>query len=201
VVPHLAAVPVYAPPQAVIGPPYREPVAAPFEPPVAAEAPKGRLKPVKEKKPKRVKATAPVPEVVPGWEGPYVPTVPAIDESSLPEPVADVDPRYIVADDPPAGFTLYIGCAPVGGKVTNALIYVNAAHDAVRKTRGVAHHRDMEFGKGPGELCKELESLLELCEGTENVPSGDVFLGNTQVEEDTSSVWISRAAKIVRAFR
>jgi hypothetical protein len=33
------------------------------------------------------------------------------------------------------------------------------------------------------------------------MPSGDVFLGNTQVEEDTSSVWISRASKIVRAFR
>jgi hypothetical protein len=200
-IPHLAAVPAYAPPQSVIGPPYREPVAAPFEPPVAAEAPKGRLKPVKEKKPKKVKAAA--PEAVPG---PYVPTVPAVDESTFPEPVADIDPRYVAIDprtmEPTLlGFTLYIGCAPVGGKVTNALIYVNAAHDAVRKTRGVAHHRDMEFGKGPGELCKELESLLELCEGTENVPSGDVFLGNTQVEEDTSSVWISRAAKIVRAFR
>lgn len=182
VVPHLAAVPTYAPPQA----------------PVAPEAPKGRLKPVKEKKPKKVKGAVPAVLSVPG---PYVPTVPVIDESSLPEPVADVDPRYFVADDSPAGFTLYIGCAPVGGKVTNALIYVNAAHDAVKKARGVAHHRDMEFGKGPGELCKELESLLELCEGTENVPSGDVFLGNTQVEEDTSSVWISRAAKIVRAFR
>jgi len=101
----------------------------------------------------------------------------------------------------PDGFTLYIGCAPVGSKVTNALIYVNAAHDAVKKTHGVAHHRELEYGKGPGELCKALEALLVLCEGTENVPSGDVFLGNTQVEEDTAPVWISKAAKVVRAFR
>lgn len=99
------------------------------------------------------------------------------------------------------GFTLYIGCAPVGAKVTNALIYVNAAHDEVRKTYGVAHHREMEYGKGPGELCKALEALFALCEGTENMPSGDVFLGNTQIEEDTAPVWISKAAKVVRAFR
>jgi hypothetical protein len=59
----------------------------------------------------------------------------------------------------------------------------------------------MDFGKGPGELCAALEALLALCEGTPNAPTGDVVLGGAQIEEDTASVWFSKAAKIVRAFR
>jgi len=99
------------------------------------------------------------------------------------------------------GFTLYVGCAPIGCNVTSALEYVNAAHDQLRQARGVTHYREMEFGKGPGELCATLEMLLGLCEGTENAPSGDVVLGGAQIEEDTASVWFSKAAKVVRAFR
>jgi len=99
------------------------------------------------------------------------------------------------------GFILYVGCAPIGCNVTNALEYVNAAHDQLRAARGVTHYREMEFGKGPGELCAALEALLALCEGTPNAPTGDVVLGGAQIEEDTASVWFSKAAKIVRAFR
>jgi hypothetical protein len=99
------------------------------------------------------------------------------------------------------GFTLYVGCAPIGCNVTNALEYVNAAHDQLRQARGVTHYRELEFGRGPGELCAALEALLALCEGTENAPSGDVVLGGAQIEEDTASVWFSKAAKVVRAFR
>lgn len=102
-------------------------------------------------------------------------------------------------DEEKVTFTLYIGCAPVGVEATNALVYVNAAHDALKKNRGVSHYLETE--RGAGELCKELESLLALCEGTWNAPRGDVFLSNTQIEEDTASVWLSRAAKVVRAFR
>jgi hypothetical protein len=100
-----------------------------------------------------------------------------------------------------AGFTLYVGCAPIGCNVTNALDYVNAAHDQLRQARGITHYREVEFGRGPGELCAALEVLLALCEGTENAPSGDVVLGGAQIEEDTASVWFSKAAKVVRAFR
>jgi hypothetical protein len=99
------------------------------------------------------------------------------------------------------GFTLYVGCAPIGSHVTNALEYVNAAHDQLRAARGVTHYREMEYGKGPSELCAALEALLALCEGTPNAPAGDVVLGGAQIEEDTASVWFSKAAKIVRAFR
>jgi 3-methyladenine DNA glycosylase Mpg len=136
---------------------------------------------------------------------PQTPTPAAPAAVEPPKKKRGRSPNAVAAsDEAPAasdGFVLYIGCAPIGTKVTNALVYVNAAHDEVRKAHSVAHHREMEYGKGPGELCKALEILLALCEGTENVPSGDVFLGNTQIEEDTAPVWIAKAAKVVRAFR
>jgi hypothetical protein len=99
------------------------------------------------------------------------------------------------------GFTLYVGCAPIGCNVTNTLEYVNAAHDQLKEAHGVTHYREMEFGKGPGMLCAALEVLLALCEGTSSAPSGDVVLGGAQIEEDTASVWFSKATKVVRAFR
>jgi len=94
------------------------------------------------------------------------------------------------------GFVLYIGCAPIGTAVTNALEYVNAAHDRLKDVYGATYSKDMA-----GALCTELEGLLALCEMSGNAPSGDVVLGNTRAERDTASVWLSRAQKVVRAFR
>jgi hypothetical protein len=181
--------PVYAPPPAVATAPQIPStfvVPAPQAPPAPVYTP-----------PAAPQAVAP-PPVVAAAPAPQVPAeAPKKKRGRPPNAVAASDEAPAASD----GFVLYIGCAPVGTKVTNALIYVNAAHDEVRKAHGIMHHREMEYGKGPGELCKALESLLALCEGTENVPSGDVFLGNTQVEEDTAPVWIAKAAKVVRAFR
>lgn len=94
------------------------------------------------------------------------------------------------------GFILYIGCSPIGCEVTNALEYVAAAHDQLKEARGIAHYREMEYGKGPGELCKSLEDVLSYFALT-----GDVVLWDSQMELDTASVWLSKASKIVRAFR
>lgn len=99
------------------------------------------------------------------------------------------------------GFVLYVGCAPIGIEVTNALEYVNLAHDELKENYRtqvpvVTHYREILYGKGPAELCKALENVLTLCEAT-----GDVVLGTTQIEEDTASVWLSKASKVVRAFR
>ncbi len=99
------------------------------------------------------------------------------------------------------GFTLYVGCAPIGCQVTNALEYVTAAHERFQAASGISHYREIDFGKGPGELCKSLELLLAECEVADAAPSGDVVLGSTQIEEDTAAVWFARAAKVVRAFR
>lgn len=95
------------------------------------------------------------------------------------------------------GFVLYVGCAPIGCQVTNALEYMNVAHDQLREAHGVTHYREMEYGKGPGELCRSLESVFKLC----GAPTGDVVFGSSQIEEDTASVWFSKAVKVVRAFR
>lgn len=179
-VPHLAAVPAYAPPPAPVA------VAAPVD------APKGHPKPKKEKKPKKVKATAEAP----AEEEPRDCVPPLIDPNSQ----GDVLPGWR-PEIPTAGFTLYVGCAPIGCTVTNALEYVDAAHNELKTTYGVSHYREMEYGKGPGELCKVLEDALTLCEANGIGPTGDVVYGNTQIEQDVSSVWFSRAAKIVRAFR
>ncbi len=137
-----------------------------------------------------------------------VPQAPAPAPEPLPEPQAAPKKRGRPAKATAAaqpetngGFTLYVGCAPIGCNVTNTLEYVNAAHDQLKEAHGVTHYREMEFGKGPGMLCATLEVLLALCEGTTNAPAGDVVLGGAQIEEDTASVWFSKAAKVVRAFR
>lgn len=151
---------------------------------------------------------APLPAAAPFVSMP-VPTAPAeTAPAPIPEPQAAPKKRgrpakstAAVQPETNGGFTLYVGCAPIGCNVTNALDYVNAAHDQLRAARGVTHYREMEFGKGPGELCAVLEALLALCEGTANAPAGDVVLGGAQIEEDTASVWFSKAAKVVRAFR
>lgn len=101
----------------------------------------------------------------------------------------------------PPGFTLYVGCAPIGTEVTSALEYVNAAHEYLKENYReqvpvITHYREIVFGKGPAELCKALEFILASVEAT-----GDVVLGTTQIEEDTASVWLSKASKVVRAFR
>ena len=85
--------------------------------------------------------------------------------------------------------------------MTSALEYVNAAHDQVKENYReqappISHYREILYGKGPAELCKALEIILASVEAT-----GDVVLGTTQIEEDTASVWLSKAAKVVRAFR
>lgn len=194
--------PVTCPATAFFSLPVPTPQAAPQAPPPAAphlsavpaptsqaapQAPKlGLLKPKRGKgRPKKVVAVA-EPEAVDEPETPYT------DE---PDPYATPETPMM------PGFTLYVGCAPIGCQVTNALEYVNAAHDQLREATGVTHYREMEFGKGPGELCKVLEVLLALCESTESAPTGDVVLGSTQIEEDTAAVWFSKAAKVVRAFR
>jgi hypothetical protein len=99
------------------------------------------------------------------------------------------------------GFVLYVNCAPIGIEVTDALEYVNAAHEQLLENYAVqvptiSHYREILYGKGPAELCKTLEGILA------SLPAaGDVVLGSTQIEEDTASVWLSLAAKVVRAFR
>jgi hypothetical protein len=103
------------------------------------------------------------------------------------KPPAAASSDVSVAHPAPAGFTLYVGCAPIGVPVTNALDYVIAAQ--------------ARAGEHPLSLCRTLEALLVQCEEAGNVPSGDVVLGDTQMEQDTASVWLSRAAKVVRAFR
>lgn len=99
------------------------------------------------------------------------------------------------------GFVLYVGCSPIGIEVTNALEYVNAAHEQLLENYAVqvptiSHYREILYGKGPAELCKALERILASVEA-----SGDVVLGTTQIEEDTASVWLTKASKVVRAFR
>jgi hypothetical protein len=173
--------PQAAPPALPPAVPYLSAVPAP-SPVAPPQAPKlGLLRPERAKRgrPKKAPAVA-APDVV--EEGPQA-------------QVREESPSV------PVGFTLYVGCAPIGCQVTNALEYVNAAHDQLREATGATHYRELEFGKGPGELCKVLEVLLALCEGTDNAPHGDVVLGSTQIEEDTASVWFSKAIKIVRAFR
>lgn len=99
------------------------------------------------------------------------------------------------------GFVLYVNCAPIGIEVTEALEYVNAAHEQLKENYqnqvpAVSHYREILYGKGPAELCKTLEGILA------SLPAaGDVVLGSTQIEEDTASVWLSLASKVVRAFR
>jgi hypothetical protein len=149
-----------------------------------------------------------VPPAQPAPVAMAVPEPPAEPKKSRgrPKKVPKAQPDDGLADpvDPGVmndGFTLYVGCAPIGCNVTNTLEYVNAAHDQLKEAHGVTHYREMEFGKGPGLLCVALEMLLANCEGTMNAPVGDVVLGGAQIEEDTASVWFSKAAKVVRAFR
>jgi hypothetical protein len=98
---------------------------------------------------------------------------------------------------PAVGFTLYVGCAPIGSEVVNALEYADVAHEELKRVHGVGHYREMEYGKGPGEICKALQHVFT----TYGAPGGDVVLGDTHIEQDTSAVWFSLAAKVVRAFR
>lgn len=99
------------------------------------------------------------------------------------------------------GFVLYVGCSPIGTEVTSALEYANAAHDYLKENYReqapiITHYREILYGKGPAELCKALEIILASIEA-----AGDVVLGSTQIEDDTASVWFSKASKVVRAFR
>jgi len=157
-----------------------------FTPPVPAPAPVPVVEPTQEaaapRKPGRPRKKEPASGTIESASAPSAHTVAA--------PAA-----------PPTGFVLYVGCAPIGCEVTSALIYVNAAHDRLKELHNVAHYQEMEHGKGPGELCKVLEEVLALCETASNAPLGDVVFGNTRAEEDTAGVWISRATKVVRAFR
>jgi hypothetical protein len=120
--------------------------------------------------------------------------------ADLAEAVIDDLARQAAAPAAPAapvGFILYVGCAPIGSGVINALEYADAAHEELKKLHGVAHYREMEYGKGPGELCKALQHVFTMV----GVPGGDVVLGDTHIEQDTAAVWLSQAAKVVRAFR
>jgi hypothetical protein len=150
-----------APLLAVVPPPQAVP--APSVPQAAPVAP---AEPAPKKKRGRPKASAATSE--------------AINAAFTPPVVAPVAG--------PAGFTLYVGCAPIGVPVTNALDYVKLAYD------------DVSDNNTPRELCDALSSVLNLCTADE-APSGDVVLGDTQIEKDTASVWLSRATKVVRAFR
>jgi hypothetical protein len=91
---------------------------------------------------------------------------------------------------PSPGFTLYINCAPIGCAVTNALDYVMCAYQSALSGAAM----------GPVALCGILDEFLNVSEREGHAPSGDVLLGNTQMEQDTLSVWLSRASKVVRAF-
>jgi len=169
----------------------------------------------------------PTPDGAPQGQAPLFP-MPAIDaQAAQPPPVPYQPPPVTQAAPPPepvapaeapkkrgrpkgatsavaeqkSGIVLYVGCAPIGSQVTYALEYINQAHDNLRGMMPISHYRELEFGKGPGELCKALENLLGVCEVEGLFPQGDVVLGSTQIEEDTASVWFSKAAKIVRAFR
>lgn len=157
----------------------------------------------------------------------YAPPVPqgalpaAVPYNSMPVP-QEAAPAPVASPEPPAepkkargrpkgakaaaaasegGFVLYVGCAPIGIEVTSALEYVTAAHEQLKDNYGsqvppVTHYREILYGKGPAELCKTLEGILA------SLPAdGDVVLGTTQIEEDTASVWLSKASKVVRAFR
>lgn len=170
-----------APPQAAYQPP--TPQAAPqpaYQPPVPQGAPQAAY----------------APPVDPGPLAPESPPAEAAPKKPRGRPKKATS---AVATD---GFTLYVGCTPIGCEVTSALDYVNAAHDLLKESGvGISHYRQMEFGKGPAALCATLENLLALCDTEGNAPSGDVVLGSTQIEEDTASVWFTKASKVVRAFR
>lgn len=102
--------------------------------------------------------------------------------ASAPLPLQEAIVEAAEAAAPVVGFTLYIGCAPVGCEVTNALEYVNVAYAEVKHRGSV--------------LCDQLEKIL-----LQLPPTGDVLFGSTQIEEDTASLWLSKATKVVRAFR
>jgi hypothetical protein len=198
------------PPEAYQQPAQAQPAAyqAPPAPPVqfslptpqGASMPVPQVAPVAPMDPALYSAPQAAPQVV------YTPPAPA----AVPEPPTEAAPKKgrgrpkkaaSAVAEASDGFVLYVGCSPIGIEVTNALEYVNAAHEQLLENYAVqvptiSHYREILYGKGPAELCKALERILASIEA-----SGDVVLGTTQIEEDTASVWLTKASKVVRAFR
>lgn len=174
------------PPQAVQAPGYPAPPApapsaAPAFTPEAPKAPKGS---------KKVKASS--AEVID--DTPATPTQ-ITNVTNITNPLAPAP------SEAPAGFVLYIGCAPMGVEVTNALDYVNAAHDQLKETMKVSHYKMIPYGEAQAAISNFLDHVFAQCAQTNSVPTGDVVLGDTQIEQDTAAIWISKAAKVVRGFR
>ena len=93
------------------------------------------------------------------------------------------------------GFTLYLGCIPLGCEYTAAIDYADAANELVGSENNVPHYGAIEYGRGPALLQHALVRVLD-----SNEPlTGDVVLMNTPIERDVQNVFRSRAAKIIMA--
>ena len=203
-----AAPPVQAAPAPFLSLPVPNGAAPTFNPvaaPVLQAAPVPQAGPVGAPVPQAAPVAAPVPQAAPA----PVLVLQAAPDAPKPrgrpkrkDPALVTVPAPVSATAPvtngSVGFTLYIGCAPIGVEVSNARDYVNAARDHLKATPGAYYGRN---DLSPSVLCEALEALFVLCKETGNAPSGDVLLGDTQMEQDTSSVWLSKASKVVRSFR
>lgn len=93
------------------------------------------------------------------------------------------------------GFTLYIGCLPIGCEYVSAIDYADAANELVSGENNVPTYGAIEYGRGPALLQHALARVLD-----SNDPiTGDVVLMGTPIERDVQNVFRSRAAKIVMA--
>jgi hypothetical protein len=91
------------------------------------------------------------------------------------------------------GFTLYIGCMPIGCEYTAGIDYAHAANELVGQENNVPHYGAIEYGRGKAMLQHALARVLD-----SNDPlTGDVVLMSSDIERDVQTVFRSRAAKIV----
>ena len=93
------------------------------------------------------------------------------------------------------GFTLYIGCMPLGSTPIMGLDYCDAAHEYMRDQNGGTHYALVEYGKGKAMLQIALADLIKV-----NELKGDVVLMRSEIEELCAPVFRNLAQKVVVAL-
>ena len=111
-----------------------------------------------------------------------------IDASGAPQPQQADE-----GDDEEEGFTLYIGCMPIGCEYQAGIDWANAANQLVAEENNGQHYSLIEYGRGKAMLQHALARVLD----SNDALTGDVVLMNSDIERDCAIVFRSRAAKIV----
>jgi hypothetical protein len=102
----------------------------------------------------------------------------------------------------PAGFTLYINCAPVGGDLSDAFsMLMRTLNNYITTTENVADYTLCAYGSGPGTLRLAYDRLWENALAVDEIPHGDLVVdARTPEVQVLLARLVERASFVVRGF-